>query len=65
MADEVAEIRTTGRPMLRVVGPVKGEDVAAEEHLTVEMFLERLHDHVARAGELGGNLVRELQLRSH
>ena len=31
----------------------------------VEVLLERLHYRVARAGQLGGDLVRKLQLRAH
>jgi hypothetical protein len=29
------------------------------------MVLERLHDQVVRSRELGGDLVRELELRAH
>ena len=44
------------------VGAVECQDIAAQEHVAVEMTLERLHDRVARAGELAGDLVGELEL---
>ncbi len=47
----------------RVVVAVQRQHVAAEEDLAVEVLLERLHHRVARAGELGGDVVRKLQLR--
>ena len=47
-----------------VVVAVKRQHVPPEEDLAVEVLLERLHDRVAWTGELGGDLVGELELRS-
>src|SRR4029079_12234586 len=43
---------------------VQREHVPAEEDLAVEVLLQRLHHRVARPCELGGHLVRKLELRS-
>ena len=48
-----------------VVVAVEREHVAAQEDVAAEVLLERLHHHVARAGELGGDIVRELELAPH
>ena len=48
-----------------VIGAVEGEHVAAEEDLAVEVLLERLHDNVLRAGQLGGHVVGKLELQAH
>ena len=44
---------------------VEGEDVAAQEDLAGEAVLERPHDHVAGARELGGEIVGQLDLGAH
>ncbi len=45
-----------------VVVAVERQHVAPQEDLAVEVLLERLHHHVARAGELRGDLVGKLEL---
>ena len=66
LADQVGEL-AHDRPADRdvVVVAVERQHVAAQEDLAVEVLLERLHDRVARARQLGGDLVRELELRAH
>jgi hypothetical protein len=64
LAHEVRDLRDDGAAHLDLlVGPVECEHVAAEEDVRLEGDLERLHDRVARARELGGDLVGELDLR--
>src|SRR6185503_10749905 len=46
----------------RVVVAVQRQHVPPEEDLAVEVLLERLHDRVAQARKLGGDLVRELDM---
>src|SRR6185503_6994440 len=46
----------------RVVVAVQRQHVPPEEDLAVEVLLKRLHDRVARARKLRGDLVRELDL---
>jgi hypothetical protein len=66
LANEVAQLaHHRARHAHGVVGAVEGQHVAAQEHLAVEMSLERLHHNVAGAGELGGDLVGELELGAH
>ena len=66
LADEVGELahdRAAGRDL--VLGAVEREHVAAQEHVAVEVLLERLHHLVAGPGELGGDFVGKLELGAH
>ena len=47
------------------VAALEREHVAAQEHVAVEVSLERLHDHVPGTGQLRGHVVGELQRGSH
>ncbi len=64
--DQVGQLADHGAAHLdRLVLAVEGEHVAAQVDLAVEVLLERPHDLVARARELGGHLVRKLELDAH
>jgi hypothetical protein len=63
LADEVGQLANDRLPDLDGGGvAVEREHVPAQVDVAVEVALERLHDHVARPGELGGDVVRELDL---
>ena len=66
LANQVGQLPHHGAPHGHVlVGAVEGEHVAAQEDLAVEVLLEGPHDRVAGTGELGGDVVGELELRAH
>src|SRR5262249_45666505 len=48
-----------------VLGPVECDQVAAQEHLAVEVLLERAQHGVLAAGQLGRDFVRQLELGPH
>ena len=64
--DQVAELahdRGAGLHRLRVA--VQRQHVAAQEHVAVQVTLQRAEDRVLRAGQAGGHLVVELDLAAH
>jgi hypothetical protein len=64
-ADQVGQLADHGAAHAdRLLGPVQRQHVAAQVDLAVEMVLERLHDQVPWTGQLGGHLVRKLELNT-
>ena len=64
--DQVGELAHDALADVRLaLLPVEGEQVAAQVDLAVEMRLQRAQHRVLTAGQLGGDFVGELDLRSH
>src|SRR4051794_17468922 len=63
LAHEIGDLAHDGRRHLHLaLSAVEREHVSAQEDVAVELALQGLHDHVARAGELGGDVVRQFEL---
>ena len=57
---ELTDHRLPHRHVL--LGPVEGQYVAAQVDLALEVLLQRPHDQIVGAGQLGGDIVGELEL---
>ena len=64
--DQLGELATTRWPAcVSILVAVEGEHVAAQKELAGKVILERAQHGVLTAGELGGDVVGELELRPH